>query len=49
MASVLLLAWRAGIGGPWAVTRGLLSGPLKIGPSDKGDEARCALAPFWRR
>ena len=37
------MAWCAGIGGPRAVTRRLLSGPLRIGPVDGGGEARCAL------
>ena len=43
-ASVLPLAWRAGIGGPRAVTRILLSGTLRIGPVNRGSEARCALS-----
>ena len=57
MASVLLLAWRAGIGGPWAVTRGLLSGLLRYvgpmeegsaGPRNEGARNETAMAPFRR-
>ena len=42
-ASVLVLAWRAGSSVcPWAVTRKIISDPLRIGPVDGGDAARCA-------